>query len=250
MSLDSSNSEIRNLKSEFHTYRLYDLIVGIFVTVLIISNIASSAKIVDWGFSLFGVRMAFDAGTLLFPVSYIFGDILTEVYGYRRSRRVIWTGFLCLGLSSLVLWLVRILPGEAEWQGYAGQPAYNAILGAMSSGGIVLASLLGYWSGEFSNSFTLAKMKILTGGRWLWTRTIGSTIIGEAVDTLIFVIVATLFHVFPWSLFVTLVLTNYLFKCGVETLMTPVTYSVVNWLKKVEREDYYDVGTDFNPFRA
>ena len=248
--MDQSNSEIRNPKSEFHSYRAYDLIVGIFVTVLIISNIASSAKIVDWGFSLFGVRMAFDAGTLLFPVSYIFGDILTEVYGYRRSRRVIWTGFLCLGLSSFVLWLVRILPGEAEWQGYAGQPAYNAILGGMSSGGIVLASLLGYWSGEFSNSFTLAKMKILTGGRWLWTRTIGSTIIGEAVDTLIFVIIATLFHVFPWSLFVTLVLTNYLFKCGVEALMTPVTYTVVNWLKKVEREDYYDVGTDFNPFRA
>ena len=248
--MNQSNSEIRNPKSEFHPYRLYDLIVGIFVTVLIISNIASSAKIVDWGFSLFGVRMAFDAGTLLFPVSYIFGDILTEVYGYRRSRRVIWTGFLCLGLSSFVLWLVRILPGEAEWQGYAGQPAYNAILGGMSSGGIVLASLLGYWSGEFSNSFTLAKMKILTGGRWLWTRTIGSTIIGEAVDTLIFVIIATLFHVFPWSLFVTLVLTNYLFKCGVEALMTPVTYTVVNWLKKVEREDYYDVGTDFNPFRA
>ena len=251
MSLDKKNNkEIQNSNSEFRTYRAYDLIVGIFVTVLIISNIASSAKIVDWGFSLFGVRMAFDAGTLLFPVSYIFGDILTEVYGYRRSRRVIWTGFLCLGLSSFVLWLVRILPGEAEWQGYAGQSAYNAILGGMSSGGIVLASLLGYWSGEFSNSFTLAKMKILTGGRWLWTRTIGSTIIGEAVDTLIFVIIATLFHVFPWSLFVTLVLTNYLFKCGVEALMTPVTYTVVNWLKKVEREDYYDVGTDFNPFRA
>jgi uncharacterized integral membrane protein (TIGR00697 family) len=228
--------------------RVFDLIVGLFVTVLIISNIASSAKIVDWGFSLVGVRMAFDAGTLLFPVSYIFGDILTEVYGYRRSRRVIWTGFICLGLSSLVLWLVRVLPGEATWQDYAGQAAFVAILGGMSSGGIVLASLLGYWSGEFSNSVVLAKMKIITSGRWLWMRTIGSTIVGELVDTVVFIGVASLFKVFPWSLFVTLVLTNYLFKCGVEALMTPVTYTLVNWLKRVEGVDHYDYGTDFNPF--
>ncbi len=228
--------------------RAFDLIIGLFVTVLIISNIASSAKIVDWGFSLFGVRMAFDGGTLLFPVSYIFGDILTEVYGYRRSRRVIWTGFLCLAISAVVLWVVRVLPGEATWQEYAGQAAYVAILGGMSSGGIVLASLGGYWSGEFSNSFVLAKMKILTRGRWLWTRTIGSTIVGELVDTLVFVTVASLFRVFPWSLFVTLVLTNYIFKCTVEALMTPVTYAVVTWLKRVERVDYYDYGTDFNPF--
>jgi uncharacterized integral membrane protein (TIGR00697 family) len=231
------------------SYHLFDLIIGIFVTVLIISNIASSAKIVDWGFSLFGVQMAFDAGTLLFPVSYIFGDVLTEVYGYRRSRRVIWTGFICLALSALVLWLVRVLPGEATWQDYAGQAAFVAILGGMSSGGIVLASLAGYWSGEFSNSFIMAKMKILTRGRWLWTRTIGSTIVGELVDTVVFIVVASLFRVFPWSLFVTLVLTNYLFKCTVEALMTPVTYAVVNWLKRVEREDYYDYGTDFNPFQ-
>jgi uncharacterized integral membrane protein (TIGR00697 family) len=228
--------------------RVFDLIIGLFVTVLIISNIASSAKIVDWGFSLLGVRMAFDAGTLLFPVSYIFGDILTEVYGYRRSRRVIWTGFICLALSSLVLWLVRVLPGEATWQDYAGQAAFVAILGGMSSGGIVLASLSGYWAGEFSNSVVLAKMKILTRGRWLWMRTIGSTIVGELVDTFVFIGVASLFHVFPWSLFVTLVLTNYLFKCGVEALMTPVTYAAVRWLKRVEGVDHYDYGTDFNPF--
>jgi len=229
--------------------RLFDLIIGLFVTVLIISNIASSAKIVDWGFSLLGVRMAFDAGTLLFPVSYIFGDILTEVYGYRRSRRVIWTGFICLALSSLVLWLVRVLPGEATWQDYAGQAAFVAILGGMSSGGIVLASLSGYWAGEFSNSVVLAKMKIFTRGRWLWMRTIGSTIVGELVDTVVFIVVASLFGVFPWSLFVTLVLTNYLFKCGVEALMTPVTYTAVRWLKRVEGVDHYDYGTDFNPFK-
>jgi uncharacterized integral membrane protein (TIGR00697 family) len=231
------------------SYRYLDLITALFVTVLVVSNIASSAKIVDWGFSIFGVRMAFDAGTLLFPVSYIFGDILTEVYGYKRSRRVIWTGFLCLGLSAVVFGIVRILPGEATWQQYAGQNAYNVILGGMSTGGIVLASLLGYWTGEFSNSFTLAKMKILTRGRWLWTRTIGSTLVGELVDSVIFILVASLFSVFPWSLFITLVMTNYIFKCSVEALMTPITYLVVSSLKRHEQEDYYDRGTNFTPFQ-
>jgi uncharacterized integral membrane protein (TIGR00697 family) len=218
------------------------------VTVLVVSNIASSAKIVDWGFGIFGVRMAFDAGTILFPVSYIFGDILTEVYGYKNSRRVIWVGFICLALSAVIFWLVKIMPGEVQWQQYAGDAAYRAILGGMSSGGIVLASLAGYWSGEFTNSFILAKMKVLTQGRWLWTRTIGSTIAGELVDTLIFVIIATLFKVFPWSLFLTLTFTNYLFKVGVEALMTPITYGVVTRLKRVENEDYYDRETNFNPF--
>jgi len=231
-------------------YRYFDLIMAVFVTVLVVSNVASSAKIVDWGFSLFGVRMAFDAGTLLFPVSYIFGDILTEVYGYKNSRRVIWAGFFCLALSAAVFALVGVLPGEAQWQGYAGDAAYLAILGGMSSGGIVLASLAGYWSGEFSNSFVLAKMKILTQGRWLWTRTIGSTLVGELVDSVVFVVIASLFHVFPWSLFLTLTLTNYLFKCVVEALMTPVTYAVVGMLKRVENEDYYDRGTNFNPFKV
>ncbi|HEX7619616.1 MAG TPA: queuosine precursor transporter [Anaerolineales bacterium] len=231
-------------------YRYLDLIMAVFVTILVVSNIASSAKIVDWGFSIFGVRMAFDAGTLLFPVSYIFGDILTEVYGYKNSRRVIWAGFACLALSAVIFWIVSILPGESQWQQYAGNAAYLAILGGMSSGGIVLASLAGYWSGEFTNSFVLAKMKILTRGRWLWTRTIGSTIAGELVDTFVFIIIASMFHVFPWSLFLTLVLTNYLFKVGVEALMTPVTYAAVSRLKKSENEDYYDRDTNFNPFHV
>jgi uncharacterized integral membrane protein (TIGR00697 family) len=222
--------------------------MAVFVTVLVVSNIASSAKIVDWGFSLFGLPLAFDAGTILFPISYIFGDILTEVYGYRRSRRVIWTGFACLALSAFIFWIVRAMPGEATWQGYAGDAAYNAILGGMSAGGIVLASLAGYWTGEFTNSFILAKMKVLTRGRWLWSRTIGSTLVGQLVDTAMFVIVASLFGVFPWSLFFTLTVTNYLFKCGVEALMTPLTYIVVGALKRAEGEDYFDRGTDFNPF--
>ena len=230
------------------SYRYFDILMAVFVTVLVVSNVASSAKIVDLKFSVLGVPMAFDAGTLLYPLSYIFSDVLTEVYGYKRSRRVIWVGFFCLALSAGVFALVGYLPGEVTWQGYAGDAAYAVILGGMSSGAIVIGSLAGYWSGEFTNSFTLAKMKILTNGRHLWARTIGSTLVGELVDSAVFVTVACLFDVFPWSLFLTLVLTNYLIKCTVETLMTPVTYTVINQLKRVEQEDYYDRGTNFNPF--
>ena len=229
-------------------YRFFDIIMAVFVTVLVVSNIASSAKIIDLGLNIFGVPLAFDGGTLLFPLSYIFGDILTEVYGYQRSRKVIWTGFACLVLASAIFWLVGVLPGEATWQQYAGNAAYIAILGGMSSGGIVLGSLAGYWSGEFTNSFILAKMKVLTNGRYLWMRTIGSTIAGELVDTVAFVVVASAFGVFPWSLFLTLTVTNYLFKVGVEVLMTPATYAVVRVLKRVESEDFYDRDTNFNPF--
>lgn len=230
--------------------RYFDIIMAAFVTVLIVSNVASSAKIVDLRFNVLGVPMAFDAGTILFPVSYIFGDILTEVYGYRRSRRAIWTGFFCLGMASVVFFVVGLLPGEATWQQYAGQAAYAAILGGMSTGGIVLGSLAGYWSGEFSNSVILARMKVLTKGRWLWLRTIGSTIAGQLIDTVVFVVIASAFRVFPWSLFLTLTVTNYLFKVGVEALMTPLTYAAVNSLKKAEAEDYFDRATDFNPFAA
>jgi hypothetical protein len=230
------------------TYRYFDIILGIFVAVLLISNIASSAKIVDLGFSIVNIPMAFDAGTLLFPVGYVFGDILTEVYGYKRSRRVIWTGFFALALAALTFWAVSALPGEATWQEYAGEDAYQAILGGMSSGGIVLASLAGFWFGEFSNSFILARMKVLTNGRWLWSRTIGSTLVGQFVDTAMFIVVATVFGVFPWSLFLTLTLTNYLFKVGVEVMMTPLTYVIVRVLKRAEDEDYYDRDTNFNPF--
>ena len=233
-----------NIKS----YRFFDIILGIFIAVLLISNIASSAKIVDLGFSIFNIPMAFDAGTILFPIGYVFGDILTEVYGYQRSRRVIWTGFFSLALAAVAFWVISILPGEATWQGYAGDKAYQSILGGMSSGGIVLASLAGFWLGEFSNSFILAKMKVFTHGRWLWSRTIGSTLAGEMVDTAMFVVVASAFGVFPWSLFLTLTISNYLFKVAVEILMTPLTYLIVLALKRAENEDYYDRDTNFNPF--
>ncbi|MBI5293875.1 MAG: queuosine precursor transporter [Chloroflexi bacterium] len=232
------------------SYRYLAPIMAVFVTVLIVSNIASSAKIVDLGFAVLGMPLAFDAGTILFPISYIFGDILTEVYGYKNSRRVIWTGFFCLALASATFWAVSHLPGESTWQGYAGDAAYNAILGGMSSGGIVLASLAAYAMGEFSNSTILAKMKVLTQGRWLWTRTIGSTLVGELIDSATFIAIATLFGVFPWSLFATLVFTNYVFKVAIEAAMTPVTYLAVGYLKHAENEDYYDRDTNFNPFAA
>jgi uncharacterized integral membrane protein (TIGR00697 family) len=219
-----------------------------FVAVLIVSNVASSAKIVDTGISLFGFPLAFDGGTLLFPVSYVFGDILTEVYGFRASRRIIWTGFIALALSSLVFFLLRLLPGEASWERAAGSAAYDAVLGGMSSGGIVLASLLGYWVGEFSNSLVLSKIKVAMKGRFLWVRTISSTLVGEFLDSLVFVFVASLTGVFAWGLFVTLVCTNYVFKCLIEAALTPLTYLTVKKLKKAEGIDVYDIGVTFNPF--
>jgi uncharacterized integral membrane protein (TIGR00697 family) len=216
------------------TYRYLDVITATFVTVLVVSNIASSAKIVDLGFSLFGVPMAFDGGTLLFPVSYIFGDILTEVYGLRAARRVIWTGFVTLAATSLVFFILKLLPGEAAWQSSTGQDAYDAILGGVSSGGIAVASLLAYLAGSLSNAFSLASIRKVTGERLLWVRTMGSTLIGELVDTLLFVLVASVLGVFPWEIFISLVLTNYLFKCGVEAVMTPFTYGAVGILKRRE----------------
>jgi uncharacterized integral membrane protein (TIGR00697 family) len=220
----------------------------LFVTVLLLSNIASSAKIIDWGVSLFGLPLAFDAGTLLFPISYIFGDVLTEIYGFRRSRRVIWVGFAALIFSSLVLAIVKVLPGESAWQTYAGQEAFDSILGGMSTGGIVIASLVAYLVGEFSNSVALAKIKVKTEGRFLWLRTISSTLIGQGFDTLIFITVATLFGVFPWVIWGSLVVSNYIFKVGIEVLMTPATYWVIAKLKKAESEDYFDRDTRFKFF--
>jgi uncharacterized integral membrane protein (TIGR00697 family) len=230
-------------------FRYLDLVMAAFVAVLIISNVASSAKIVDLGISLFGFfPLAFDGGTLVFPIAYVFGDILTEVYGFRASRRVIWTGFIALALSSLIFFLLRLLPGETAWEGYAGSAAYDAILGGMSSGGIVLASLLGYWVGEFSNSVVLSKVKVAMKGRFLWVRTIGSTLVGEFLDSLVFVFVASLTGVFGWELFLTLVCTNYILKCLVEAALTPLTYLAVKKLKKAEGIDVYDIGIKFNPF--
>jgi len=227
-------------------YRYYDFVMALFVTVLLLSNLLSSAKIIDMGASIGPIPLVFDAGTLVFPIAYIFGDILTEVYGYKRSRRVIWAGFGATVLMGLFVWLASILPGELDWQSRVGQPAFDAVLGGIS--GLVVASLAAYLAGEFTNSYVLARMKIATEGRYLWARTIGSTLVGQIVDTATFFVIATALDVFPADLFVSLVLTNYILKVGIEVVLTPITLLVVNALKRAENEDAYDRDTNFTPF--
>jgi hypothetical protein len=216
-------------------YRYYDLIMAAFVTVLLISNVASTKFLVLGPFT-------FDGGTILFPISYIFGDILTEVYGYARGRRVIHVGFAANLLMALVFALVGVLPAAEGWE---NQAAYEAILGATPR--IVAGSLVAYFAGSFSNSWVLARMKVMTHGRWLWTRTVASTLVGQGVDTVLFVAIA-FYGLWPDALLWSVIVSNYLFKCGLEALMTPVTYRLVNGLKRAEREDYYDDRTNFSPF--
>lgn len=218
-------------------FRYYDLVMAAFVTVLLVSNIASAARIVKiWKFT-------FDAGTLLFPLAYIFGDVLTEVYGYARARRVIWVGFAANAVMSGIIMLVGILP----WAGFGPTTeAYYEVLGFTPR--IVIASLAAYWVGEFSNSFVLAKIKLWTRGRFLWIRTISSTIIGQGVDTAAFVLVAFL-GVFAGAEIRTLIISNYIFKVGVEVVFTPLTYLIVGGLKRTEKVDFYDYKTNFNPFK-
>ena len=234
--------------------RYFDILMAFFVAVLITSNVASSAKIVDLGISIFGfwsippVHLAFDGGTLLFPIAYVLGDILTEIYGYKAARRVIWTGFIALSLASLFFFVLSRLPGDAVWEGYAGTAAFNAILGGMSQGGIAIASLSGYLVGSISNSAILSRLKVLMKGRHLWTRIIGSSLVGELLDSLVFVFVASLTGVFGWELFAALVVTNYLFKVSVEILVIPITFLAIRKLKKAEGLDTYDVGVKFSVF--
>lgn len=232
------------------SYRYIDAITALFVAVILTSNVASSAKIIDWGVALYGLRLSFDAGTLLFPISYIFGDVLTEVYGFARSRRVIWLGFGCLALMSLSLAIAGLMPGEAAWQEYAGDAAFGSILGGVASGGIVIASLSAFLLGEFMNSFVLAKMKVAMHGRYLWMRTIGSTLVGQGFDTVTFTLIACALGVFPWEIALSLIVANYIFKVTIEVVLTPATYAVVRFLKNREQEDYYDTNTNFNPFHV
>ena len=216
-------------------YQYLDIITALFVAILIISNIAST-KIFSFG------SVTLDAGILLFPLIYIFGDVLTEVYGYARGRRVIWIGFLCNVLMAAIFMLVTVLPPAADWP---NQKAFESVLGFTPR--IVLASMIAYFCGEFINSFILAKLKVRTQGKLLWVRTIGSTLVGELFDTLLFITIA-FWGVFPTPVIVSLILFNYIFKVGIETLFTPFTYLLVNKLKKAEHEDYYDKKTNFNPF--
>jgi uncharacterized integral membrane protein (TIGR00697 family) len=231
------NNSINNFNEDLKgSYKYFNIITGLFVAVLLISNIASTKIVQLWKF-------AFDGGTILFPISYIFGDILTEVYGYSQSRKVIWIGFLSALLMSLTLGLVALLKPAAGWQ---YQDAYMKILGQTPR--IVTASLIAYFAGEFSNSFVLAKMKIMTKGRWLFTRTIGSTIVGEGIDTLIFVTIA-FFGLYSNRLLFIIIVSNYVFKVSFEVILTPLTYKIVGFLKKSERVDWYDYRTNFNPFK-
>jgi len=236
-------------KTETHqSFKHLDLISIIFVIVLVLSNFASSAKLIDWGFAIGNVPMVFDAGTVFFPIAYVVGDILTEVYGFKRARRVIWYGFGALVFSFLMFLLIKILPGETVWMTDGGQDAFDMILGGLSSGGIVLASLAGYLGGSFSNAITMALMKNHTKGKHLWLRTIGSTLLGELLDTALFVGVATITGVFSKDLFWSLIITNYIFKVLVEVLCTPITYWSVNRLKKSEGIDIYTDPKDLSPF--
>ena len=225
------------------TYKYYDLVMAAFVTVLLCSGIIGVQKVSQIKIPWVGA-VEFGTAILFFPLSYIFGDVLTEVYGYARSRRVIWAGFGALIFAAFMSWAVVKMPPASAWK---GQEAYDMIFG--STPRIVFSSLIAFWAGEFANSFVLAKMKILTSGRWLWTRTIGSTIVGEGVDSLIFYPLA--FYnssIMPNDLVFTVMVSNYLLKVGWEAIITPFTYLIVNFLKRVEHEDYYDRDTNFNPF--
>ena len=218
------------------TYKYYDLIMAAFVTVLVTANVIGAAKIVSLGGFTFG------AGILFFPLSYIFGDILTEVYGYARARKVVWAGFVALSYASLMASVIVALPPAEGWE---FQHAYEIAFG--STGRIALASMIAFWCGEFSNSYVLARMKLWTGGRLLWTRTIGSTLVGEGIDSLIFYPLAFL-GVWKTGLIIEVLIMNYLLKCAWEVLLTPVTYQIVGFLKRAEQEDYFDRDTDFSPF--
>lgn len=222
-------------------YRYYDLVMAAFVTVLLCANLIGPAKITQLELPLIGM-VTFGAGVLFFPISYIFGDILTEVYGFARARKVVWAGFGALIFASFMSWAVVSFPPAAGW---GNQAAYEAVYGQVPR--IVLASLIAFWAGELVNSYVLAKMKLATNGRFLWARTIGSTLAGEAVDSMIFYSVA-FYGLWSNDLLLTVMISNYLIKCGWEALATPITYRIVNWLKRVEHEDYYDRDTDFNPF--
>jgi len=217
-------------------YRYYDLVMAAFVTVLLCANLIGASKVCRIG------RVTFGAGVLFFPISYVFGDVLTEVYGYARARKVVWAGFGALLFASFMSWAVLAFPPSPDWH---DQAAFATVFGATPR--IALASLLGYWAGEFCNSYVLARMKVLSEGRRLWTRTIGSTIVGEAVDSLVFYPLAFL-GAWPTEVVLEVLVSNYALKVAWEAMMTPLTYRLVSFLKRAEHEDYFDRHTDFNPF--
>ncbi len=219
-------------------FRYYDFVMAAFVAILLLSNLIGAAKLADVGGFIFG------AGILFFPLGYVIGDVLTEVYGYARARRVIWAGFVALVFMAFMSWVVVALPPAAGWE---GQAAYESVFGQVWR--IVFASVTAFWAGEFVNSYVMARMKIWTGGKLLWSRTIGSTVVGQGVDSLIFYPLA-FWGVWSKEQVITVMITNWLLKVGWEVVLTPVTYAAVNWLKRKEGVDIFDEGTDFSPFKT
>ena len=225
------------------TYKYYDLLMAALVAVLLCSNLIGVHKVSHINLPFYG-EYIYGAGVLFFPISYLFGDILTEVYGYKRSRKVIWAGFGALIFASLMAFVVSSLPA-AKTMSVEQQSAVNLIFGQTPR--IVAASLLAFWIGEFVNSFVLAKLKLFSSGRFLWIRTIGSTIMGEIADSLVFYPVA-FFGTWSNEQLISVMIGNYIIKVLWEVIATPFTYLIVGFLKRAEHEDYYDRDTDFNPF--
>ena len=227
------------------SFRYFDLVMAAFVTILLLSNVIGAGKRAEIDLPLLGL-WPFGAGILFFPLAYVIGDILTEVYGYARARRCIWAGFVATLFMAGMSWVVVALPPASDWP---GQAAYESVFGQVPR--IVFASVLAFWLGEFANSYVLARMKLLTRGRHLWMRTIGSTIVGQGIDSLIFYPLAFLGAPgWPTEAILWVMLTQFLLKVSWEALLTPVTYAVVGFLKRREGIDVYDVGTDFSPFRV
>ena len=225
-------------------YRYYDFVMAAFVTVLLCSNFIGAAKQTTVHLPLLG-DTTFSAGVLFFPISYIFGDILTEVYGYGRDRRVVWAGFGALAFASFMAWVVVSLPPAGSDFMKAYQANLEGVFG--NSWRIALGSMIAFWAGSFSNSYVLAKMKLWSKGKWLWSRTIGSTVVGELVDSGLFYFIA-FYGIWSTADLVKITIAQYVLKTGWEIVMTPVTYRVVAFLKRVENEDYYDRKTNFTPF--
>ena len=226
-------------------YKYYDFVMAAFVCVLLCSNLIGAGKAAQVTLPLLG-PVTFSAGVLFFPISYIFGDILTEVYGYGRDRRVVWAGFAALAFASFMATVVVSLPPAESAYAREYQEHLVGIFG--NTPRIALGSMIAFWCGSFSNSFVLAKMKLLTKGRWLWSRTIGSTLVGELVDSSLFYVIA-FYGIWPTEQIIAVATAQYVIKTGWEVVMTPVTYRVVAFLKRAEQEDYYDRNTNFNPFR-
>jgi uncharacterized integral membrane protein (TIGR00697 family) len=245
MSAGDMPDRVSGIELRGQSLRFYDFVMAAFVAILLLSNVLGAGKVAQIWLPGIGY-WPFGAGILFFPVSYVIGDVLTEVYGYARARRVIWAGFGATVFMALMAWVVVALPPAPDW---TNQQAYEAVFGQVPR--IVFASMCAFWAGEFVNSYVLARLKLATQGRHLWLRTIGSTVAGQGVDSLIFYPLAFL-GAAGWTpeLVVTVLFTQWALKVSWEALLTPVTYAVVGWLKRAEGIDVYDEGTDFTPFGA